>query len=268
MRTVGAHPRITPQTEQGLLAVARSPPECRRHCATASWLSFGSTQRGVYDPAALGEALSRLPLSRPLASLDVSGQRLLFACTPRLTRCGSWERDQDMPGPGIGSTADSGTCWYQWTRPAPLSGRFRRPGGSSRRSKHPSAPNGRHPQLKFAPGSPRTIPYAQWRDTVTRCEARSMAPRGVGQDVGPASGGGTGGTRRGRRGAKRWGRRAFFRLWRDRGPGDGLHRFHFCTRRRNAAPTTLLFLRWLRRRYRRARPPGVTRSVAARPPSP
>ena len=80
--------------------MARSPPERRRHTPLPLWLSFSSTQRGVHDPAAWGEALSRLPLSRPLASFDVSGQRLLFACTPRLTRCGSRNRRQHMPARG------------------------------------------------------------------------------------------------------------------------------------------------------------------------
>ena len=74
--------------QKGLLALARSPPgERRQQAPLPLWLSFGSTQRGVCDPAASGEALIRPLLSRPLASLDVSDQRRLFACTPRLTRC-------------------------------------------------------------------------------------------------------------------------------------------------------------------------------------
>ena len=84
-RSFAHHP---PLCKKGLLALARSPPEDRRKQAPLPlWLSFGSTQRGVSDPAAWGEALIRHLLSRPLASLDVSGQRRLFACTPRLTRC-------------------------------------------------------------------------------------------------------------------------------------------------------------------------------------
>ena len=87
--------------QKGLPALARSPPGDRRIRAPLPlWLSFGSTQRGVSDPAASGEALIRPLLSRPLASLDVSGQRRLFACTPRLTRCGCRSRRQHMPSTG------------------------------------------------------------------------------------------------------------------------------------------------------------------------
>jgi hypothetical protein len=94
-RSFAHHP---PLCKKGLPALARSPPECRRIQAPLPlWLSFGSTQRGVSDPAASGEALIRPLLSRPLASLDVSGQRRLFACTPRLTRCGSRSRRQHTP---------------------------------------------------------------------------------------------------------------------------------------------------------------------------
>jgi hypothetical protein len=50
------------------------------------WLSFSSTQRRASSPAASGEALIRPRLSSPLASLDVSDERPLSACTPRLTR--------------------------------------------------------------------------------------------------------------------------------------------------------------------------------------
>lgn len=84
--------------QKGLPALARSPPGDRRIRAPLPlWLSFGSTQRGVSDPAAAGEALIRPLLSRPLASLDVSGQRRLFTCTPRLTRCECRSRRQHMP---------------------------------------------------------------------------------------------------------------------------------------------------------------------------
>lgn len=91
-RSSAHHPRARKKTPR----YGEKPSERQAHMRPPLplWLSFGSTQRGVSDPAAWGEALIRHLLSRPLASLDVSGQRRLFVCTPRLTRCGYRSRRQ------------------------------------------------------------------------------------------------------------------------------------------------------------------------------